>query len=94
MVLAGEAERIGMINQAVPAAELRETTMALAHRLAKGPTKAIGLAKALMHRALATDLAGAVELEALGQSILMQTEDHKEGVRAFLEKRQPAFKGR
>ena len=94
MVLAREAERIGMINQAVPAADLCDVTMALAHRLANGPTKAIGLAKALLHRALATDLAGAVELEALGQSILMQTEDHKEGVRAFLDKRQPQFKGR
>lgn len=94
MVDGREAERIGMINRAVPAAELHDVTMALARRLAKGPTKAMGLGKALMHRALATDLAGAIELEALGQSILMQTADHKEGVRAFLERRQPAFTGR
>lgn len=94
MVDAREAERIGLVNKVVPAAELESTVMELAQRLANGPTKAIGMAKALMHRALATDLAGAIELEALGQSICFQTEDHKEGVRAFIEKRQPEFKGR
>lgn len=90
---AREAERIGLINKVVPASELESTVMALANRLAQGPTKAIGMAKLLLLRALSTDLSGAIDLEALGQGICYQTDDHKEGVRAFLEKRQPEYKG-
>jgi 2-(1,2-epoxy-1,2-dihydrophenyl)acetyl-CoA isomerase len=88
-----EAQKIGLINKVVPEADLEETVMSLARRLAKG-AHSIGLAKALLHRALTTDLDGAIELQALGQSLCFQTEDHKEAVRAFFEKRAPQFKGK
>lgn len=91
---AAEAHRIGLVNHLVPAAELEGAALEMARRLAKGPTRAIGMTKVLLHRALSTDLAGAIELEALGQGICMQTDDHREGVRAFLEKRPPHFEGR
>lgn len=89
-----EAYRIGLVNRLVPQDQLVETTMALARRLAKGPSEAIGLAKFAIYKGLETDLASLLEYEALGQSIISKTEDAMEGVSAFLEKRKPLFKGR
>jgi 2-(1,2-epoxy-1,2-dihydrophenyl)acetyl-CoA isomerase len=91
---AQEAERIGLINRVVPASELRKQTRELAERLARGPTRAIGLCKRTLNVALTADLATALEAEAVGQGLAGQTEDHWEGVQAFLEKRPAQFKGR
>jgi 2-(1,2-epoxy-1,2-dihydrophenyl)acetyl-CoA isomerase len=94
MVNAEEAERMGLVNKVVPAEELEAEALALAGRLAQGPTKAIGLMKTIINRGLSSDLAAVCEYEAQAQSILFQTEDFKEGMQAFLEKREPKFKGR
>ena len=91
---AAEALRIGLVNRVVPAAELGSATRALAARIAAGPPIAASLAKSLLNRAATVDLAAALEGEAFGQSNAITSEDHAEGVRAFLEKRPAKFQGR
>jgi len=91
---ADEAERVGLVNKVVPPAELEAETLDLARRLAKAPTKAIGLIKRTLNKALASDLESILEYEALIQQIASGTEDHTVGLRAFIEKRQPVFKGK
>ena len=66
----------------------------VAGKLTGGPTKAIGLTKRAMNRALVSSLDEALDYEAKLQEIAGRTEDHREGVAAFLEKRRPEFKGR
>jgi enoyl-CoA hydratase/carnithine racemase len=94
MIDATEAERIGLVNKVVPADELMVYADNYARRLAKGATKAIGMAKIAMNRAVTVDLASALEFEAYAQSICFQLEDHVEGAEAFKEKREAVFKGR
>ena len=91
---AKEAERIGLINNAVPADELDDEVNKLAEQLAKGPTVAYGIAKKIINNGLSMDLNSVLECEAFGQTIAGTTEDAREGVMAFLEKRKPKFKGR
>jgi 2-(1,2-epoxy-1,2-dihydrophenyl)acetyl-CoA isomerase len=90
---AAEALRIGLVNRVVPAADLDAAARELAGRIAAGPPIALGLAKSLLNRSESIDLAAALELEALGQGHAITTEDHAEGVRAFLEKRPARFSG-
>jgi 2-(1,2-epoxy-1,2-dihydrophenyl)acetyl-CoA isomerase len=91
---ANDAERIGIVNRVVPHDELMAATQTLAHRLASGPTQAIGLTKALIHRSLTVDLATSLELEAFYQAANARTEDAREGLMSFVERRPPSFKGR
>jgi len=91
---AEEALRLGLVNRVVPADELEAATRELALRLAKGPTKAIGLAKRAMNRALTMDLEELMEYEAYGQEIAGASADYQEGVAAFSEKRQANFSGK
>jgi 2-(1,2-epoxy-1,2-dihydrophenyl)acetyl-CoA isomerase len=89
-----EAERLGLVNRCVPQDEFETATMALAQKLAQGPTRAYGLIKELMYRGLDCDLAAALKLEGELQDIAITTEDFREGVSAFLQKRRPRYSGR
>ena len=90
---AGAAQSLGMVSRVVPGEELMATTMELAQRLAQAPTRAIGLTKRAMNRALAMDLEAALAYETDMQELAGRTHDHKEGVQAFVEKRPPQFRG-
>jgi len=92
-VSAEEALRLGLVNRLVPAEELASATHELALRLAQGPTKAIGLAKRAINRALSMDLDQLLEYEVFAQETAGGTNDHKEGITAFIEKRQAKFTG-
>ena len=90
---ANEAERIGLINKAVSADKLDDEVDRLSRQLAEGPTAAFGMAKKIMNKGLTMDLGSVLECEASGQALAGTTEDAREGVMAFLEKRKPKFKG-
>ncbi|TVQ53892.1 MAG: 2-(1,2-epoxy-1,2-dihydrophenyl)acetyl-CoA isomerase [Phycisphaerales bacterium] len=90
---AEEALRLGLVNQVVEADQLAETTAKVAGKLAKLPGKAIALTKRLLNQTFENDIAQQLEAEAFAQETAGQTEDHFEGVTAFLEKRKPEFKG-
>jgi len=92
-VSAEEAERIGLINHVYPADELMARARELAERLASGATRAIGLIKRDINRAIAVDLETALDYEAYQQEIAGRTADFREGVMAFVEKRQPRYTG-
>jgi len=91
---AAEAGRIGLVNRVVPAAELEPVTRALATRIAQGPPKVLAMAKHMVNRAAATDLASALDVEAFSQAIATTGDEHREGLAAFFEKRPPKFTGR
>lgn len=93
VVDAAEAARIGLVNRVVPAAALAEETARLAESIAAGPPLALRLAKRLVNRAAASDLAAALEAEAAAQAVTITSEDHQEGLQAFFEKRAPRFRG-
>ncbi len=90
---AATAYEWGMVNRVVPAAQLMETVAAWAKPLAAGPTLAFGLTKRAMNKAWQTDLPAALTYEALLQEIAGRSHDSKEGVTAFLQKREPEFRG-
>ncbi|MBI4283955.1 MAG: enoyl-CoA hydratase [Chloroflexi bacterium] len=91
---AREAERIGLVSKVVPTAELMSTTKEMAHRIAQGPPIAIELIKRGAYKALYDRLEAQFEFESYGQNICRTTEDYKEGVTSFLERREAKFKGR
>lgn len=92
-IKAAEAKELGIVTKVVSAAELSDETKAFAERLASMPTKAIGLIKRYMHQSFETRLDQMLEWEAFAQRTAGLTEDHREGVKAFLEKRKPTYKG-
>lgn len=93
-VKAAEAERIGLVDKVVPHDQLMEETMALANRLANGPSIAIELTKRAMYRGLTNDLLPHLDLEEKYQAICQASDDAKEGNLSFQEKRAPNFQGR
>jgi len=90
---ASEAAAMGMINAAVPDGDLMPTALALAEKLAQLPTAAIGRTKKLLEASANNDYAMQLDLEREIQIESGQTEDFKEGVTAFIEKRSPRFSG-
>jgi enoyl-CoA hydratase/carnithine racemase len=91
---AERAATLGLANQVVDDAELGAAAAALARRLAEGPTFAYATTKALLTRELDMGLAGAIELEAVAQALLMKSQDHAEFYAAFSEGRAPIWRGR
>ncbi|MEO6349237.1 MAG: enoyl-CoA hydratase-related protein [Candidatus Limnocylindrales bacterium] len=90
---AATAERIGLINRVVPADKLMDEANALATKLAKSAPIALALAKRALNRALDSTLDEALDFEAQLQSVAGRSNDHTEGVLAFVEKRVANFKG-
>jgi 2-(1,2-epoxy-1,2-dihydrophenyl)acetyl-CoA isomerase len=88
------ALRMGLISKVCPHDQLMQETLGLAQRLATGPTYAMGVIKGLVQRSLDVDFAESMKLAGVAQSIARDTYDHKEGVQAFIEKRQPQYRGR
>lgn len=84
----------GLVNQVAPAEQLEEIVAAWSQALADGPTLAYGLTKRAMHKASGMSLDEALAYEAYLQEIAGGSDDSKEGVRAFVEKREPKFTGR
>ncbi len=91
---AEEAHRVGLVNRVVPDERLQEETAALGNRLAAMPTLALGKIRQSLHKSFESDLATALEAEAEGQTVCGFSQDHKEGVAAFFEKREAEFTGR
>jgi len=90
---AADAERLGIVNKVVPAADLHAATKEWAERLASGPTKAIGWAKRLLHDASELSRRDLLEEEAMLVEQNSSTVDSGEGVAAFRERRTPEWKG-
>ena len=93
LVSAEEGRALGLINRVVPHDELMSTTMEFARKLAKRAPQSLGLAKRLLNAAADTDTHSALLMESLAQSVLIKTEDHREGLRAFRNKERPDFSG-
>lgn len=91
---ANEAYRIGLVNKVVPHEELMSATMELAAKLASKPPIAVQLAKEGIRRGLNMPLKEWKEWHAMAFAFCTETEDHKEGSQAFVEKREPVFKGK
>lgn len=89
-----EAASIGLITTAVPRGEFDDAVAATVGRLAKSPTVALGMAKRLVNQVVAgASREESFKHEAMGQEFITQTEDAAEGLRAFLERRDPVFRG-
>ncbi len=93
-VTAERAAEIGLATQVLADEDLPAATVALARRLADGPTFAYASTKMLLSREIDMDLAGSIELEAMTQALLMNTKDHAEFYAAFTEGRDPKWTGR
>jgi len=92
-VTANQALDLGLVTKVIAEDVWEQEVQAFAERLASMPTKAIGLIKRYMNESWHASFENYLEKEAHGQRIAGLTADHKEGVRAFLEKRKPQFKG-
>ena len=91
---AKEAEQWGLINKAVPADKLEETVMEMANKLKERSPMASKFIKYSVNRGMQVDLYSGVELEKSASMAHFHTEDSKEGIAAFMEKRKPDFPGR
>ena len=94
MVEASDALRLGLVNRVCPHDTLVEQVRGIARRIASGPLVSFRYMKENIHLAMTNDYRTLLDREALTQVRCGQTEDHREGVAAFLEKRAPRFRGR
>jgi enoyl-CoA hydratase len=93
-ITAEEAFRIGLVNKVVPKEKLMEEVMTVAQKLAAKPVVALSLIKSVVDQGLNTDLASGLMLEMQSFILAFTSEDGREGISAFVEKRKPNFKGR
>ena len=93
LMTAAEAERIGLINHVVPQAQVMPKAMELAHRLANGPTLAIRWTKLSCNKRLRDEVNLVLEASLAVENLSMMSDDHKEATQAFVEKREPKYKG-
>ena len=93
-VMAMDAEKMGMIYKAYEDSEFKDQVMTLADYLSSMPTKGLGLIKKLLNESLSSNLYSQLEREGKMQVLASKTDDHKEGIKAFLEKRKPKFSGK
>lgn len=91
---AREAERIGLVNRVVPDDKLADETRGLAERMAKGPPIALARMKQNMNLGLVSDYSTLLDAEAENMVMTGTTQDNREAIKAFLEKRPPTFHGR
>ncbi len=91
---AEEAERLGIVNAIFPLADFEREVMTRARRLAAGPSIAYRYMKENLHRAVTGELADCMDLEVTHHVHTALTEDHREATQAFVEKREPRFRGR
>ncbi len=91
---AQEAYRIGLVNMVVPDGEVVEAAEKLANRILRNAPAAVAVIKRAIHVGTDMPLEGAMEYCQYGAMILSNTNDSKEGMKAFLEKRKPVFKGK
>jgi enoyl-CoA hydratase len=94
LISAQEAERIGLINRVVPQGKAYDEALALARRLAAGPTRAIRWTKLATNKRLKDEVNLVLDASLAVETLSAMTEDHKEASRAFVEKRAPRFTGR
>ena len=92
-VMGKEAEDLGLVNKSVPLDQLDEELEKYTSYFANAPTKAVGIIKKMLNRSYTSTLEQMLEYEAWSQEIAGRSDDYKEGVAAFLEKRKPGFKG-
>lgn len=91
---AKEAFRIGLVNKVVPGASLMEEARKIAGKMIRQPEFALKITKMVVNEGINMDLSSALAHEARCFELLFSTEDQKEGMKAFIEKRKPNFKGR
>jgi len=94
LIDADEALRLGIVSRVVPPEELMPAVHELARKIATGPPVAIRLARRALYHNAECDLRQALEFETFAQNVCQDTEDAREGIRAFVEKRAPVFRGR
>jgi len=95
LIGAAEAEELGIVSQVVAPDELMNVALELANKMAQNPPFSLALTKKMVWRGLFDSLDRQMDLEGWAQNICFQTEDHRESVKAFLEKKPPPkFKGK
>ncbi len=90
---ADRAKELGLFNRVFPAGEFDERADDLVREIADGPTVALRTSKRLLDQGLESSLSQAMANEAAAQAAVFETDDHEEGVEAFMEKREPDFRG-
>ena len=93
IINAQEAERVRMVSRVVPHEELMNKARELAQKMAGGPPIAVELIKKLTWERVRNQMREQLLFESYGQLLCRSTQDHKEAVKAFMEKREPQFKG-